>query len=90
MDKTKVGFMVIEICDDWEQVLSLDTSDGVPPKGVLESRCGGPVFMFQTRQAAREAIDRTEHYRLAFGWDFPCKKNCKIVMLETEVVEDAS
>ena len=73
------GFLVIDHAEDWEQPLGLNTSKGMPPGGVLEWT-DGPRAIFPDRKTAREAINRTDHYRQAFSPDFwPNKKFCKIV-----------
>lgn len=77
------GFLVLETCEDYEQVLSLDVGEDKPPGGVLtwaeakHMRC-----FFPTRKSAREAITRTEHYRKAFGiMTMPEAKHCRIVFV---------
>lgn len=74
------GFIVLEACEDYEQVLSLDVGKDKPPGGILtwadskHMRC-----FFPTRKSAREAITRTEHYRKAFGLKTPPEaKHCRI------------
>jgi len=74
------GFLVLEACDDYEQVLALDVGKDKPPGGVLtwadakHMRC-----FFPTRKSAREAITRTEHYRKAFGLTtLPEATSCRI------------
>jgi hypothetical protein len=74
------GYLVMESCEDYEQALCLRSGNGLPDGGILdwdETNRGRAVFY--TRQQARAAIDRTEHYRLAFGrTDLPEKKFCGI------------
>ena len=77
------GFLVLETCEDFEQVLSLDLSKDKPLGGVLRwadskhMRC-----FFPTRKSAREAITRTEHYRKAFGLTtMPEAANCRIELV---------
>lgn len=74
------GFIVIEYCDDYEQVLALDTSDGMPSGGVLVWAYGKHKrAVFSDRKSARAAITRTYHYAKAFGnIDLPEKQYCKI------------
>ena len=54
-----------------------------PPGGILD--WGTPAAIFPDRQSAREAINRTEHYRLAFGLvpgaagSLPEKQFCKVI-----------
>jgi hypothetical protein len=74
------GFLVLESCVDYEQVLALDTGKDKPSGGVL-TWAGGKHMrcFFPTRKMAREAIARTEHYRKAFGsTTMPEAKNCHI------------
>lgn len=76
------GYLVMESCEDYEQALAIDRSDGLPEGGVLT--WADPKrhirTMFYTRQDARAAIDRTEYYRLAYGReDLPEKKYCRVV-----------
>ena len=69
--KRPAGFVVIERCEEWEQVLALELGAALPPLGVLTwaEDDGKPPLrtVFATRKAARAAIERTEHYRLAWG-----------------------
>ena len=72
------GYVVIEYCDDYEQILALNADERFPPGGILEWATGAKS-MFPDRAAARAAISRTDHYRLAFGRkDLPEKKMCRI------------
>lgn len=75
------GFLVMEWCKKYEQPLMLITGDALPPGGILDWGDGNkPRAIFPSREDARKAIDRTEHYRLAFGRpDLPEKKLCKVV-----------
>jgi hypothetical protein len=84
------GFIVLEACDQYEQVLALDVSKGMPEGGILTWSSGRlPRVFFPTRKAAREAIRRTEHYRLAFGrTDLPEKANCRVELIAA--VQDAA
>lgn len=81
------GFIVVEACDDYERVLALDDGQGLPPGGVLRWARGGlRRTLFGSHKAARAAIKRTEHYRLAYG-DHDCSEAymCRIdpvVMVE--------
>jgi hypothetical protein len=71
----------MESCEAYEQALCLLRGDGYPDDGILnwDEKNGGRA-VFYTRQQARAAIDRTEHYRLAFGrTDLPEKRFCHIV-----------
>ena len=76
----KKGYVVVDRCEDWEQILCLETSDYVPSEGIL---CwpgeGFNRHIFIDRKQAREAINRTHHYAKAFGYtNMPEKTNCKI------------
>lgn len=71
------GYVVVEHCDDYEQILGLVIADGYPPGGVLDWT-KGPRAMFPSRAEARAAIVRTDHYRLAFGARLPERKLCRI------------
>lgn len=75
------GFMVIELCDDYEQILALDTGPGMPVGGILRWEDGGPArTIFPNRKMARSAITRTHHYAQAFADDtLPEKGLCKVV-----------
>lgn len=75
------GFLVMESCDDYEQALTLLTHDTLPTGGILDwaDRTGSRA-MFSNRADAKKAIDRTEHYRLAYGrTDLPEKSLCRVV-----------
>jgi hypothetical protein len=77
------GYLVMESCEDYEQALCLNTGDVLPKGGILQwatTRTRSPRAMFASREEAKAAIDRTEHYRLAFGYsDLPEKKLCTVV-----------
>ena len=79
------GFVVFEASEDFEQALRLLHGDALPAGGILDWREGRqPAALFPSRQAARDAITRTEHYRLAFGNNkLPERKFCKIVPVAT-------
>lgn len=62
----RIGYMVIEHADDFEQPLGLMTGKHLPPGGVL-IWTDGDRAVFPDRAAAKAAITRTDHYRLAFG-----------------------
>lgn len=74
------GYIVLEQADEFEQVLGLDVSTGMPPGGILTWADDRAMrVFFPTRQEARAAIERTEHYRKAFGrTDLPSKAYCRI------------
>lgn len=78
-----LGFLVMEFCEDFSQVLVLRAKPGFPPGGLLDWDSGNKDAraLFPTRQAARAAIDRTEHYRLAFAEPskWPEKRFCTVV-----------
>lgn len=80
MSKTRIGFVVIESCDDYEQVLTVIEGDGLPVGGILSwSDKRHERVVFAEREDAKQAIQRTEHYRLAFGRaDLPDKQFCSI------------
>ena len=71
----------MEWCDEYEQALILVTNDSLPPGGILGWGDGNkPRAIFPSREDARKAIARTEHYRLAFGrYDLPEKRLCRVV-----------
>jgi hypothetical protein len=83
-----IGFIVVESCDDYEQILSLEFGDELPAGGILVwPEKGFHRVIFRTKSAAREAIKRTEHYRLAFGLDgVPEAKLCSIHTI-AEIIE---
>lgn len=73
------GYMVIETCEDYEQPLGLNREAGLPDGGLL-IWTAAPRAIFDSRKTAQAAIDRTDHYRQAFGsTDLPERKLCKIV-----------
>lgn len=62
-------YLVVETCEDWEQPLRLVRGPHYPAAGLLD--WGEP--------AARAAIARTEHYRLAFGdLNLPERRWCQV------------
>lgn len=77
-----IGYIVMESCEDYEQALVLRTGAALPPGGILDWSDRRPQearAMFGTREEARAAINRTEHYRLAFGLtNLPEKKFCSV------------
>lgn len=77
-----IGFVVLEACEDYEQVLVLREGKALPRGGILDwadVRSKSPRAMFRTRAEARAAIIRTEHYRLAFGLtNLPEKQFCSV------------
>lgn len=77
------GYVVVDRCENWEQILGLDASPGMPPGGVLGWASYASCAMgaiFPSRKTAREAIRRTEHYRLAYGKEeLPRAEFCRIV-----------
>lgn len=77
----RIGFIVMETAEEWEQGLRLLHGEALPPAGILEWRGKkDAVAVFPDRRSAIAAIARTEHYRLAFGNDLlPQKKFCKVV-----------
>lgn len=86
MQVTKIGFVVVDKTDEWEQTLALDFGDDLPDAGILGWRQDGPAFVFPTRKLARDAIKRTDHFAKAFGWgSLPTPKCCQVVLLEMEV-----
>jgi hypothetical protein len=88
-----IGFIVFEQDDEcnFEQALKLITGDDVPRKGILAwKNQRESAAVFPTRKEARAAIDRTEHYRLAYENNSPQRKNCKIHPVETILNEEPS
>lgn len=78
------GYMVMERCEDFEQMLRLCMRPGQPKEGVLNWADKEPRAIFPSRADAQAAINRTEHYRLAFGLkDIPEKKYCRVVPVAT-------
>jgi hypothetical protein len=79
------GYIVMESCDDYEQALVIVDGDVLPKGGILAwaSSNSEPRAMFASREDARAAIERTEHYRLAFGHDYPVKRFCRVVPITT-------
>jgi len=78
------GYIVVDRCEDYEQMLILCKRDGQPKEGVLDWANKEPRAIFASRADAQAAINRTEHYRLAFGCvNLPEKKYCRIVPVAT-------
>jgi len=77
-----IGYIVMESCEDYEQALILRTGNELPPGGILDwadDRRRTARAMFASRADAVAAINRTEHYRLAFGDSgLPEKKFCSV------------
>jgi hypothetical protein len=75
------GYLVMESCEDYEQALRLIVGDVLPKGGILAWAENDRIArtMFASREDARAAIERTEHYRLAFGHQYPEKRFCRIV-----------
>jgi len=73
-----IGYVVIEGCEDYEQILALNMANTLPPGGLLEwptKRLKSCVF--PTRKDARAAIERTHHYAKAYGLtDLPERQYC--------------
>lgn len=73
------GFIVIEVAEDFEQPLGLETGKNLPDGGLL-TWTKGHRAIFPDRKSARKAITRTDHYRQAFdSIKYPEAKFCKIV-----------
>lgn len=94
-----LGFMVFEVCDEWEQPLCLydkvhpdDKYPEPPEMGVLLwcSRPGERAAIFVSRAEARAAINRTEHWLLAHGLDgrMPRKRDCVVRLVERVAIEE--
>lgn len=77
-----IGYIVMESCEDYELGLCLVVGDALPEGGVLDWRDKQPVTLFDKYSAAMAAINRTEHYRLAFASQRPEKKFCKPVPIK--------
>jgi hypothetical protein len=77
------GFVVIEACDDYEQILALDIGKDKPEGGILVwADAKHPRVFFPTRTAARNAITRTHYYAKAFGLaNLPEKADCRVEMI---------
>lgn len=73
------GYIVMESSEDFEQGLAIEFGQHLPNGGVLAWRDKGPCTIFPDRATAQKAINRTEHYRIAFGHTSPEKRFCKIV-----------
>lgn len=89
-----IGFCVFESSDDYEQGLALRIAPDLPSDGILTWCTRTPrregVAVFGSRAAAKAAITRTEHYRLAFGrTDLPEKQFCVVVPI-VEALEGGS
>lgn len=74
-----IGYVVIEHADEFEQILALEVGKGLPPGGILVWAPQAKRTIFSSRSGARAAIDRTEHYRLAFGKSYlPERSHCRV------------
>jgi hypothetical protein len=82
---TALGYVVVEACEAYEQILGLDIRPEYPHGGILSWVRTGDAkapTLFATRAEAKAAIERTEHMRLAFGWRTPPEKRfCRIVSI---------
>ena len=76
------AYLVMESTDDYEQSLCIEHGAYLPAAGVLCWRGKEAATAFADRATARGAIERTEHYRLAFGTNHPEKRFCKIVPVD--------
>lgn len=85
-----LGYVVLECADEFEQVLALDHAPAFPRHGILiwaDSKRKRAVF--ETRAQARAAVERTEHYRLAFDRaDLPARAYCRIEPVRFVGIED--
>lgn len=79
-----VGYVVVEACEDFEQMLSLEFDDDKPRDGILCWRDDShPVIVFLSRRAARAAITRTHHWAIAFGNDkYPKRNYCRVDVIK--------
>ena len=80
MSKAIVRYVVVESCEDYEQVLALERNAKYPDGGLLVwPEPGVRRHGFTTRGEARAAINRTHHYVEAFGKSgFPLRQFCRI------------
>lgn len=86
------GYVVVESCEDYSQILALDIGPDKPPGGVLTwaaKGIGKGIVFFGTKPEARAAIARTEHYRKAFGLNTPPEKKFCSVQLIARVHREA-
>lgn len=78
-----LGYVVMEMAEDFEQALVLRTGSDLPPGGILDWSRRKPQearAVFESAAQARAAITRTNRYRLAFARkDLPERKFCKVV-----------
>ena len=86
MNKTTITrYIVTEGCDEWEEVLGIMHGPKLPSEGIL-TWTEGTRASFLTRKLAREAIQRTEHFRKAFSLkDLPEKAYCRVVPVRVEI-----
>jgi len=93
VQRETLGYMVFEVCDQWEQPLCLyatvhreDNYPETPRRGVLMwcSRTGERAAVFLGRAEARAAIRRTEHWLLAHDLDgrVPRSRDCVVRPVE--------
>lgn len=74
------GWVVIESADEFEQILSLNADQEMPPGGILTwADHARPRVFFRSHKMAKDAILRTEHYRKAFGYKtLPEARFCRV------------
>lgn len=75
-------YIVMEQCDDYQQALVIRSDSHYPLGGILDWAASDkePRAVFPDRATARAAINRTEHYRLAFASNtLPERRYCVIV-----------
>lgn len=90
MSSRTFGYVVLECADEFEQVLALDQAPAFPKHGILTWATDKlKRAVFETRPLARAAIERTEHYRLAFDrTDLPARAYCRIEPVRFVGIED--
>lgn len=91
MTTRTLGYVVLETADQYEQVLALDHADAFPLHGILTwADPKRKRAVFETRAQARAAVERTEHYRLAFDrTDLPVRAYCRIEPVRFVGIEDS-
>lgn len=88
----RIGFIVMDKAEEWEQGLRLLHGEALPPGGILDWRGNtDAVAVFPDRASARAAITRTEHYRLAYrNEQLPRREFCKVVPVARVQVETSA
>lgn len=91
MKRQRVGYMVFDVSEEWEQPLTLVFGEGLPERGLLDWAHTHAPFLFTSREEARAAITRTAHYGKAVEKPgmWPEAQNCKVRAVEAEKEQES-